>query len=173
MLTHTNTEILVIDIHDGKYTATIHKIKIEHENHGHPHPKKMVQVCDHYSPHLLNYTKTEALLYVKYWETTKGEACDACMRGRSIRRKKSSRGRVIYTELIRYGDKEGLHIDAFYFGDEFVFLLVISHKWKMMWTRCRIPLKIYLGNINRLPMICYLYVLTLIQNLFHLGDGLI
>ena len=66
VLTHTNIEILVIDIHDGKYTATIHKMKIEDENDGHPHPKIMVQVCDHYSPHLLNYTKTEALLYLIY-----------------------------------------------------------------------------------------------------------
>ena len=135
VLTHTNIEILVIDIHDGKYTATIRKMKIEHENHGHPHPKVMVQVCDHYSPHLLNYTKTEALLYLKYWEATNGDACDACMRGRSIRRSKTKNGRVIYTELVRYGDKQGLHIDAFYFGSEFVFLIIVSHKWKMVWTK--------------------------------------
>ena len=134
VLINTTMEILVLNIHDEKHASTIRKMQIEHENSGHTHPTTMVEAAEHYAPHLLNYTKFEAYIYLKYWEASNGHVCDGCLRGRSIRRKKNRKGRVIYTERIRYGDKEGLHMDCFFFGTEYVFIIFTSHKFQMTWT---------------------------------------
>ena len=134
ILIQNNLEILVIDIHDTKYQPVIKKMSIEHENTGHEHPKSMLKACDIYSPSKLNYTKEEALIYLKYWEECDGAACDGCFHGRTVRRFKDSKGKVVYIERIRYGSKDGLHMDAFYISDDYVLLTAKSHKLKMFWT---------------------------------------
>ena len=65
-----------MNCHDENIQNIINKMTIIHENSGHYHPRDMVKMCDAYTPSRLGYTKTEAITYLKYWESCDRLPCE-------------------------------------------------------------------------------------------------
>lgn len=104
------------------------RVYVTHEQVGHLHPRQVPYLTTVYGEAILGYSRLEAKLLVARLQ------CAGCEKGRTARRPKGTKSRLLLEEYHRYGGREGLRTGAVLVGDRWAPLVCKSQRYRMQWT---------------------------------------